>query len=81
MNNIYTWMINEVASTKTTVIDNDTREKKILSRWKYYQDENIIKMKKKEQTMMKYKKPEENWGKISHGYIYDNVEDDQIWLS
>ena len=38
-------------------------------------------MKKKEQTMMKYKNPEENWDKISHGYISDNVEDDQIWLS
>jgi len=47
----------------------------IHERKKCYQDE------KQEQTIMTYKNPEENWDKISHGYIYDNVEDDQIWLS
>jgi len=32
----------------------------IHERKKYYQDENIIEMKKNELTMMKYKNPEEN---------------------
>ena len=45
-------MINEVASTNTTVVDNDTREKNIYP-MKYYQDE------KKELTIMKSKTPEE----------------------
>jgi len=47
-------MINEVPSTKTTVIDNDTREKKNVIKIKYNQDG------KKEQTIMKSKNPEEN---------------------